>query len=283
VLPQIDPQFEWDEMVLDDPSPYSNILLSIAVVRESQVHLIGTAYIFQCNGDHSFAISAAHNFDEVRKILHPNQRHHPSTPPDFLPPPSDLDSHSIKALYIKDKRPYFCSIDFAVWDSEKDLAVLRVNAPSGAGGLFRDMIWIVPRTPNIGDAIALIGVGEMNSEPDPTEPGKGRLQRRVVVRGGKVIGVFPERSPLVKGPSVETSIAVFGGMSGGIACSFPEPNARLEAFGLISYSPGSEHLNDRSVCGYTYVSLLQPTITSLGENRQKLEFAVNFSGVAKVL
>jgi hypothetical protein len=161
--------------------------------------------------------------------------------------------------------------------------VLKVNAPSNEIDLFRDMIWIVPRTPKVGDSIALVGIGEMSSDPDPEMPARGQLRRRVVLRGGKVREVCPDRSSLVKGPSVETSIAVFGGMSGGIACNFPEPNARLEAFGFISYSAGSDRLNDRSVCGHTYVSLLRPKVLPSGTSRQVLQFEVTFSGVAKLL
>jgi hypothetical protein len=107
------------------------------------------------------AISAAHCFEHIDNILHPNKPHHATTPREFLPPPSEVDLKQVKAFYINLGQVHICPIEIAIWDSGTDLATLVVLAPNDEPELFRDFVWLDDQIPSIGDQVVMIGFGEM--------------------------------------------------------------------------------------------------------------------------
>jgi len=67
--------FAWNEAELQRGDPLNRGLISLLVIKNDlTLALIGTAFIIQAEGSHATAVSAAHCFEQVRKILHPNVR-----------------------------------------------------------------------------------------------------------------------------------------------------------------------------------------------------------------
>ena len=73
--------FVWNELELerDDHQNVNKCLLSLLVIKDDmQLELIGTAFTLQGKDNHAFAVTAAHNFEYVRTILHPDPLRHSS-------------------------------------------------------------------------------------------------------------------------------------------------------------------------------------------------------------
>ena len=135
--------------------------------------------------------------------------------------------------------------------------------------------------PNTGDDIVMIGFGEMKVESDPADSTKGAMQRQLLMRFGRVEEVFPERHFMLKGPCIQTSIAIFSGMSGGLVARWSGGNTGIKPFALISHAPDPQPSYDRSQSGHAMGSILNPKIRILGDKEQVHEFAVSNIGVGK--
>jgi hypothetical protein len=139
--------WQWNQAELEPGDPLNAGLLSLLVIKEDLTpELIGSGFLVTANGDHATAISAAHCFEEARRILHPTPLHHPSTPSEFLPPPEEVDLKHVKAVYVKEGNAYACPIDIGIWDNQTDLAVFTVSAPDGEPDLFRDFFCSIIRS-----------------------------------------------------------------------------------------------------------------------------------------
>jgi hypothetical protein len=135
--------FLWNQAELPSGDPLHESLVMLLVIRDDlSVQLIGTAFIVAADGDRATAISAAHCFEEVRKVLHPHSPHHLSTPREFLPEPKEIDLRQVKAVYTKATEVYVCAVEVAVWDSATDLAALNIIAPDERNELFTKFLWI---------------------------------------------------------------------------------------------------------------------------------------------
>jgi hypothetical protein len=174
----------------------------------------------------------------VRKIMHPAPAHHSSALQEFLPPPKELDLKHMRGLYVHGGKTAGCTIESAIWDRETDFAVLTIVTPEDDPALFKALFRLDDTTPAIGDEVSMIGFGEMKSTPDINDPTRGILQRRLVIRIGRVEEVYPQGHYMLKAPCVQTSIAVFSGMSGGIVSrGWPHsPDLPIQPFALISHS-----------------------------------------------
>lgn len=274
--------WQWNQAELQAGDPLNAGLLSLMVIgNDLTPQLIGSAFLVTANGNHATAISAAHCFEGIRKILHPNAQHHPSALSEFLPPPKEIDLKQVKAIYIKDGNVYACPVEIGIWDSATDLAAFTVTSPNGEPDLFRDFFWIDPQAPNAGDEIAMIGFGEMKVIPAEDDGKQGTIERKLLLRIGRVEEVFPEKHYMLKGPCFETSIAVFSGMSGGVVARWSGPNSQIRACGFISHAPDPQPSYDRSLSGHSMASILKAKVTNLGEKKQGLEIAVSNIGVGK--
>jgi hypothetical protein len=225
-----------DESVLRD-NPLMRALLSLLLNNNGTPQLIGTAFVIHIEGSRGIAISAAHCFEEVRKILNPAPAHHSSALPEFLPAPKELDLKHMRALYGHGGKTVDCTIESAIWDRDTDFAVLTVVAPEDDPALFK-LFLLDDTVPAVGDEVSMIGFGEMKSTPDINDPTRGPIQRRLVIRIGHVEEVYPQGHYMLKAPCVQTSIAVFSGMSGGIVTrGWPHgPDSLIRPFAFISHS-----------------------------------------------
>jgi hypothetical protein len=273
--------WQWNQAELERGDALNAGFLSLLVLTDDRTpELIGTAFLVTANGNHATAVTAAHCFEEVRKILKPHPSHHLSTPKDFLPPPEEIELRSVKAIYLKGDRVWVCSLELGIWDSAIDLAVFTVIAPDDEPDLFKEFFWIDNQIPAVGEEIAMLGFGEMKVIPDP-EPGKGTIQRMLIVRVGRVEDVFPDRHFMLKGPCIQTSIAIFGGMSGGVVARWSGLGTSIKPFAFISHAPDPQPSYDRSQSGHSMASILNARITVLRDAKQILEFKVSDVGVGR--
>jgi hypothetical protein len=269
--PVIPNGWQWNEAVLERGDALNAGLLSLMVIGHDLVPvLIGTAFFVTADGYKGTAISAAHCFQHIHTILHPNKRHHATTPIEFLPPPEQVDLKQAKAIYIKDEKVYVCPIEIAIWDSATDLAVLTVLAPGDEPELFRDFFWMTDEVPNVGDQIAMIGFGEMKVQGGTT----GTMERRLILRIGYVEEIFREATYLLKSPSIQTSIAVYSGMSGGLIARY-DPSAGIKPFAFISHAPDPQPNTDRSLSGHSVGSILKAKLVPIADKKQYVEIEVN--------
>ena len=282
VIAMIPEGWQWNQAELDRGDPLNTGLLSILVIgNDLRPELIGTAFLVTANGNHATAISAAHCFEQVRKVLHPNLPHHTSALSEFLPPPEEIDLQRVRALYIKEGAAHFCPTEIGIWDNATDLAVFTVNAPANDFDLFRDLFWIDNEVPTAGEEVIMIGFGKMKVLPDAADASGGTIQRQLLARLGRVEEIFPERHIMLKGPCIQTSIAIFGGMSGGPVAKWTGPNTGIKPFAFISHAPDPQPLYDRSISGHSVASILSARIETAGDKRQVLTFAVSNIAVGK--
>lgn len=274
--------WHWNQAELGRGDPLNRVLLSILVIDDELNPVpIGSAFIVAANGAHATAVTAAHNFEGIRTALNPNMNHHPTTPSEFLPPPKEVDLKRVKALYLKDDKAHFCSLEIGVWDCAIDLAAFSVSAPESGPDLFQEFLWIDNQMPAVRDEVAMVGFGRMAVMPDPDNPGKGTIQRQLLMRVGRVEETFPKRHVMLKGPCIQTSIAIFSGMSGGFVAKWSGPGTTIKPFAFISHAPEPQPSEDRSQSGHSMAAKLNATIKSVGNKKQMLEFAVSDIGVGK--
>jgi hypothetical protein len=274
--------FAWDEAVLERGDPLNRGLISLLVISDLQPILIGTAFIVQAYGAHATAVSAAHCFEEVRKILHPNPSHHSSALPEFLPPPLEIDLKRVKGLYMGDANKIAsCDIEIAVWDCKSDYALLKVIAPPDDQSLFNAIFWLDDQIPLVGDEVGMIGFGEMKVTPAVENSNSGIIERRLVLRVGRVESIQPEGDYLLKTPYVQTSAAVFSGMSGGPVARWIGQSTQIQPFGFISHAPDPQPTHDRSLSGQSVAAILKMEKTIIGEKSQKIVIPVNNIGIGR--
>jgi hypothetical protein len=107
------------------------------------------------------------------------------------------------------------------------------------------------------------------------EGGIGTMQRRLVARVGRVEAIHPNGHLALKTACIETTIMVYGGMSGGPVSKFQNSSAPIKPFGFVSYAPFSESLLDRSQNGHSLGALLNAKITPLATKQQGIEMRMN--------
>jgi hypothetical protein len=269
--------WKWDEAIIERGDTLNEGLLTLLVIGHDLVPvLIGTAFLVTAEGYKATAISAAHCFDHIKNIIHPHTTYHPTTPKEFRPPPEEIDLKQAKAIYIKGENVYVCPIEIAIWDLGTDLAVLSVLAPADEPKLFERFFWIDDVIPKPGDEVVMIGVGEMNGPVSSI----GTMSRRLVVRVGYVEEIFEESTYLLKSPSVQTSIAVYSGMSGGLIARYLPP-ANIKPFAFLSHALDPQPILDRSISGHSVGSILKATLTYVEQDKQLVEIQVNDVGIGR--
>jgi hypothetical protein len=242
--------------------------------------LIGSAFIVGSYGSHAVAISAAHNFHiAVRSIQNPHPRYHPTALTEFLPNAEvvDLDRRKVRALYRAGDRCELCVIGSLVWDRSSDLAIFTLHAQEDSDRtLFNAFATLDNISPKIGDLVGVLGYAEMTTlnERRDGDFEAFALQRRLVLRAGRVTAIYPEGHLLCRGPCIETTIPVFPGMSGGPACLNPQPNTSIVPFGFISSDPDESVAakNDRSRAGSSIINLLPHEVSNETENKRDVIF-----------
>lgn len=274
--------FKWNEVELERGDPIREGLIAIFVIDCNLPRLIGTAFIVNAGGDHAFAISAAHCFEQVRKVIKPHQIHHHSALKEFLPLEEKIDFSSVKGLFLCGDTVFACQIEAAIWDNASDLAVLKILAPADNPALFRANFFLDATIPLVGEEVVMIGYGEMKVDPDGDNPNIGKIELRPIVRVGHIEESHADGYFMLKSPCVETSIAICGGMSGGAVARWSNGDGLIRPFAFISHAPEPQPFMDRSLSGRSVASILNMELTPLDNGEQMLSMRVNNIGCGQV-
>jgi hypothetical protein len=283
--------WEWNEAVLQEPDRVGldeGLVSILAFGPDRSPKPIGTAFIAGSYGSHAVAVSAAHNFHiAVRSIQNPNPRHHPTALTEFLPNAEvvDLDGKKLRALYRAGNRCELCIISSLIWDQTSDVAIITLHAQDSQDNtLFQTFLKLDDVHPRVGDSVGVLGYAAMATlnEYRDGDFETATLQRRLVLRAGRVSAIYPEGHLLCRGPCVETTIPVFPGMSGGPACLAPKLGASIVPFGFISSDPDEPAAakNDRSRAGSSIISLLPSEM--LNETEEKRDVIFRLANVSFV-
>jgi hypothetical protein len=237
--------WEWNEALPDGLASLHDGLISLLTFApDRSPKLVGTGFIVGAYGNHAVGITAAHNFHEgVQGIQVPNSRHHLTALPEFLPGAQEikLDRKNMRALYQVGSRLEACVLGFAAWDKSTDIAVFTLSAQDTSDDtVFRCFHQLGHAQPAVGDLVCLAGYGDMDTVTNEQNGDEQRFQlaRRLVLRAGRVKAIHMDGHILCRGPCVETTVPVFGGMSGGPVFRVPEQNGEaIVPFGLISTDP----------------------------------------------
>jgi hypothetical protein len=107
----------------------------------------------------------------------------------------------------------------------------------------------------------------------------------MILRIGRVEGVYPQGHYMLKAPCVHTSIAVFSGMSGGIvARGWPRPGDPIRPFAFISHSMSVDHpqaMYDRSISGQSFAAVLDMKRTVLHTEKQTVAITIKDAGLGR--
>ncbi|MBX9615122.1 MAG: trypsin-like peptidase domain-containing protein [Caulobacteraceae bacterium] len=272
--------FYWNEAEAGTFDEILDGLLAIAAVTASgHLKLIGSAFVVAAYGDHAVAISAAHNIRlGIAGVQVPHSRSASSALAEFLPHGGapQIEPEKIRVLQRSRGRPVASKVSWAVWDERSDVAILGVRLQElGNDERFEAQFGLDSRVPKAGDTVAVLGYANMSSKFEDEGNGivTGTLQLRPTLRMGKVREEHPGGHILCRGACVETTIPVFGGMSGGLACLLPEAGQPIAPFGFISTDPEEpeEQKMDRSKPGNSILGCLPLSRGPLGHVGIRIE------------
>ncbi len=272
----------WNEAEIPSGDSLGAGLVSLLVIQNDlSPKLVGTGFLITADGTRATAVTAAHCFDQIRRLLEPHSRHHLSALTEFLPAPKELNLRQVKALYESDGNAFACSIEQAYWDTATDLGVFTLLAPKEAPDLFRTFFWIDDKVPLVGEDVAVIGFANMDVNWTDSDSRRGTMQRRLALRVGRVEGVYPVGYHMLKTPCIEMTIPVFSGMSGGLIARFGELGTQIQPFGFVSHAPDPQPLHDRSQSGHSMGAILKVTKAPLGEKKQMIRIPMTVSGIGR--
>lgn len=263
--------FYWNEAEGDDI--LNRGLLSIfAHDLSGHPHAIGTGFVVRRADSNAVCITAAHVFSEVRRLQSPPPRHSLSTLPEFLPPPKelDLDRELLRAVFKEGGRIEVAIVEGVIFDTTTDIALFSVSLqtpdtePFFSGEFFPDS-----SPPAVGELVCVLSYGDqgiLDYEHHGGETYSFKMERRPILRVGRVLAHYPDGHRLCRGPCIETSIPVYSGMSGGPAFRFGT-DGPMRPFGLVCSDPDldGEKKQNRSIEGRSIFAVL-PCRASIGDD-----------------
>jgi len=113
---------------------------------------------------------------------------------------------------------------------------------------------------------------EVRGEWEHSEEVRGfSMERRLLLRCGRVKAYHPDGHILCRGPCIETTIPVFAGMSGAPVALLAADDTPISPFGVVSHDPETSHGDkwDRSAAGASIVALLSPRMSFDGPDGQR--------------
>jgi hypothetical protein len=180
---------------------------------------------------------------------------------------------------MADGKSHPCPINSAWWDTGTDYAIFQICSPDHIR-LFEAFFVLDDNVPDPGSDIAMVGFGEMEVIRDSEHPDRGTISRRLVQRVGKVESVYPDGHYLLKTAFIQTSIAIFSGMSGGFVARY-DPNIPPKPFGIISHAPEPQPVNDRSISGQSVAVVLRMKRKVMEDGQQSIGIELNKMGVGR--
>lgn len=217
-----------------------HVVLPILITQKNgDVACIGTGFVIVANGRQAMMITAAHVFEEIRKVEQPFSTQHPTTGYIF---PEVRFLHLLKhviprAIYFDGTAAHSAVIELAIEMPKPDLCVCSIRfgpeIPSEVQFIHR--LPINTRPVVFGEAIRPMGYAEMttsgrSSDSDEIEYAFAAQLRKPT---GRVTDVFINGGPRgQKHPCFQIDVPLDPGMSGGPVLS--EANGVHYARGVIS-------------------------------------------------
>src|SRR2546430_2592679 len=177
------------------------VLPLIAIAGDARWHPVGTAFVVAAaDSKRALLLTAAHNLTYVEeKIDDPGSRHHPATPPEFVPAPPErinLKRTRVVALLALASASILVEMVEGWYHRELDVALLLVTIRPDQDATFPvhlpvDTRPIAPGTPVMG-----VGYPKMSADfsepPDyPAERFRVKLDLNLVYRTGTVSALRP--------------------------------------------------------------------------------------------
>lgn len=276
---------EWDEATFLSPDHglERGILSLLAFSPDRSPQLIGTAFIIEAQGKSAVAMTAAHNLEAIRKVQNPYDYHHASALPEFLGSKQliSLKCEDVRAIYRVGDRVECCPITWALSDLKGDLAALGIKVQDEDNYLPLNESFLLDNPiPKIGDEVCLLGYADMNIT-DEVQDSKGfesfKMSQRLILRRGKITRIYDDKHTLRNRSCIQTSIPVFGGVSGSPLFMMGESGPSMKPFALISSDSQVpyEIKYNRSVAGDS-IAVLLDCIIEKENNTLKQEVQVRF-------
>lgn len=284
---------KWVEPSEFPEGSHEGVVTIVGIGPDKSFKEIGTAFIIQRRRDRAIALTAAHNIhDAIREVQNPSGRHHPSTPPEFLPEREiSAGSSALRAIVISGNRVEACLIGEVFWDEDADLAALTLLAPDSTDhDLFRTHFTIAASDPVPGDLVCVLGFCGYKSTMRVIQDEQGTIEHQRVMRIGSVVEIHSSGLRRNSSPQVEATMPTYSGMSGG-PCFRVGPTETVEVFGILSTSAGrftdpQKDLDDpikrdHSVACSSKFAILPRKVTKLADGSQVVDLAMRITGIAR--
>lgn len=206
------------------------VLTIFATDRHGFVHLVGSSCVLLTQGRQALAVTAKHNFDEVRRRQQPETQSHASMPDIFRPEPRplDLSPKLVRAMYFDGTNVDACEITSVNAIPEFDIAFFTVRFQEQyTGPDFRLRAELDCRPLRVGEHVATIALDGLEVLEQDVSDGSSRsakISKSLDVRRGSVTHAYfaGGRSPW---PAAETTMPIKGGMSGSAVFRVKEDGA----------------------------------------------------------
>lgn len=270
--------FEWNQ--LEDPPREldEGLLTLIARSRSGELHAVGTGFVIKALPTSALVVSAAHVFAEVQRLQHRGTQTHRTALPEFIPAAKaiELELRSLATLTLKEERVVISAVAGLAFDEDGDFGIAQIKPQKGQEGEFplREFL-LDDRKPQVGQLVCVASYSNLSCYTDETDA--FRVTRRLVVRVGRVLEVFPNGHRLCRGPCFETSIPVYSGMSGSPVFWY-DKNRPPAAIGIVCSDPDPDgpEKDDRATAGRSLIASL-PVRRMEGSLAAQQEMEISFT------
>ena len=273
--------FEWNQTE-GAQELEAGLFTVVAKDLKGDFHAVGTGFVVIARDEVALAVSAGHVFAEVQRLQDDGiGRVHPSTLPEFAPPkkPVNVSLSGLAMLSRVGALVFASRVEGLAFDALSDIGVIQLRPQQGT--TFPQALrqfTLEDRLPEVGDLVCIAGYADLSCKPQGLDG--FQVQRKAVLRVGKVSNVFPDGQRLCRGPCFETTIPVFSGMSGSPVCYYESVGA-MKVVGLVCSDPDVDGpaKNDRSAAGKSLVACL-PTRRQSGSPQGVQEVMMSFAPTA---
>lgn len=272
--------WHWFDAGADVSESIKDALVVLFVFDGDLVRPIGTGFFTHVQGSEAVVLTAAHCLEQIWTLQNPTHRRLATALEEFLPPrnPIDLGSSLIRAFMLARGEPVECRITWAMSSKSQDIAIIRLRSehPFPAHSA---QFEVTDRMPKAGDFVGVSGYSRFEVEGAKSSVEGAistQIKHQTLTRVGRVLDVHAEGHLLCKGPCIEASMPVFGGMSGGPAFFLEEGSCEVQVFGLVCADMDvdcSDSKNDPMVIGRTTIALLCLESLEPGQMRLNLHGA----------
>ena len=265
----------WNEATIDDTIKFHKGLIALmALDKNDNPYPVGTGFVVCASGSSAIACTSAYNLVYIKGLVSPRN------PFEII----EVDTKRIRAICVDESGIDFSEVTAACWDRDRDICFLQLTSQSSQTSFFKTRFNLTDYVPQCNEIIALIGFAEMELINEAGALSGGwpehfSVQKRLVLRWGRVSGQYPKGHLLCKGPCLESTIPTYHGMSGGPAVLSGQVGDNILPFGVLcSGFTAGQNLLDRSVPGSSTIALLQTRLSRSADGSSWAELGIKVSG-----